>query len=405
MQRFALFSQKNPTHIKPILSKRELFKHLQNEIFDNTLLFDFEEQGAQTKNEAIASVVDRLQLKETDEILLAKRIDSLMTRGLIEKEDECEKLKLTAHAQRDLQFAEMTYKQDTIVFADKCKKIIDDYGGVVKEELLSKIAGCLARCFLSSQLSVIKDASLEFRMSGFSRSLNEAEDALLVLLKECGIDDSDKAEQARFALVRCADNDDLIKKFLSATVYACLRDVSNSSAAVILNIKSWREVAIYLDASVAIPYLVSSEFGLSEYRFSRGAVSVVNICDKLGVRKYIPNQYLEECATHLISASKYCGSYEGLESDFAYSRNGYVSHYYQLKMQSSSAVPSSLAAYIRALSPNALNSNCDSKIQKSRVMLDLRNLFADCGIIEELNEYKSDGINEKEISTKYSYIL
>ena len=198
-------------------------KDLQNEIFDNTLLFDFEERGAQTKNEAIASVEDRLQLKDTDEILLAKRIDSLRTRGLIEKEDDSEKLRLTEKAQRDLQFAEMTYKQDTIAFEDKCKKIIDDYGGVIKEGVVSEIAGCLARCFLHSQLSAIKQASLEFRMSGFSRSLNEAEDTLLVLLKKCGIDDSDKAEQARFALVRCADNDDLIKKFLSATVYACLR--------------------------------------------------------------------------------------------------------------------------------------------------------------------------------------
>jgi len=380
-------------------------KDLQNEIFDNTLLFDFDERGAQTKNEVIASVVERLQLKDTDEILLAKRIDSLMSRGLIEKEVDGEKLRLTTLAKNDLKFAEMTYKQDIVTFEEKCEKIIDNYGGEIKEGLISEIAGCLARCFLHSQLSAIKDASLDFRMSGFSRSLNEAEDTLLVLLKKCGIDDFAKAEKARLALVSCADNDDLIKKFLSATVYACLRDVSNSSAAIILNIKSWREVAIYLDASVAIPYLVSTEFGKSEYSFSRGAVSVVNVCDRLGVKKFIPHQYLEECATHLISAGNYCGSYAGLESDFAYSQNGYVSHYYRLKIHNIAGLPSTLAEYINALSPNALNKNLNSQIQKFRVMADLQNRFIEYDISEDFCGYSPDVIYEKEISTKYTFIL
>lgn len=380
-------------------------KDLQNEIVDNTLLFELEEKGSQTKSEVIEAVVEMLQLKDTDEILLVKRIDSLMMRGFIEKDEKSEKLQLTPRVAGDLRFADMSYQQDIKVFEGKCKKVINAYGGEIKTNLVDEIAGCLARCFLQSQLSAIKAASLELRMSGFSRSLNEAEDTLIVLLKECGIDNLEKAEQARLALVNCAANDELIKKFLSATVYACLRDVTHSCAAIILNVKSWKEVAVYLDASVAIPYLVSSEFGKSDYRFSRVALSVVGICSKLGVKKLIPRQYLEECATHLISAGNYCGAYDGLETDFAYSRNGYVSHYYQLKMQNAPNLPSTLAAYIRALSPSALSTTSATQIQKSRVMADLLALFAEYEIQQDVDEGSQDAGNMKEVSTRYSHIL
>jgi hypothetical protein len=87
---------------------------------------------------------------------------------------------------------------------------------------------------------------------------------------------------------------------------------------------------IYLDASVAIPMLAGLLYKPARQRFSLAAMRVYELARRRGIPLLLPRPYLEEAASHLLSAVELYEPVLGEDPDLAYSTNAYVAHYTDL---------------------------------------------------------------------------
>jgi hypothetical protein len=88
-----------------------------------------------------------------------------------------------------------------------------------------------------------------------------------------------------------------------------------------------REFRIVLDASVAIPVLCAKLHGTAEHRFFLAAQHLLEQTRTHGVSLVVPEPYLEECATHLLSAARDYMPFIEQDADLRGSKNAYVAHF------------------------------------------------------------------------------
>jgi hypothetical protein len=138
-------------------------------------------------------------------------------------------------------------------------------------------------------------------------------------------------------------------------------------------------------------------------RFSQGAMESVKSFQKLGAKLVIPYFYIEECATHLLGALAYQTGAEEFQGDFAFSQNGYVSHYYQLRL-AGIRVPDSIKEFLATIAPSARRPQDDKGFWNRKVMSELEVLFRDYGITFEFIRPLPEHYR-KDVESEYAYAL
>lgn len=376
-------------------------KNLQNEIFENTLVMFLFEQEKMNRTDLIFKSSNFLSLSDSESIWLDRRIDALLTAKKIQK--QAEELFLSKELSDEIKIANSLYDRDVDLLSQLCRDIIESKSGKWSDDLASKMAILLAKCFVEKQIQNANDSSLSFSMTGFSSPLENPQDQLRELIMQTGISAA-KIDEVLLSLIEVAKGNPLIQKLVSSVVYICLRQVSPNKSVAVLNTDTWENVKVYLDSSVAIPYITSALFGPSQERFSKGSNATIKVFSNLSTKLIIPYEYLNECASHLLAAKDYCFTFSDFDDDLAYSRNGYVSHYFQRKKMALK-VPDSLREYIEILSPNVFKPITDRHTQIALIMQDLQEKFKEYNITWE--NYSEDKIKEyrKNIEIAYSYIL
>lgn len=374
--------------------------NFQNEIIENAILSRLSiNDGIYSRDELVEDAMTFLNLPEMRRIKLVSRIDALFSAGKIFKQND--KICLNVDKKNEIEFANGMYYKELNDISNEISNIISSHGVKWSHDDMSKAALLLSRAFVEEQLKNAKHSSLSLAMTGFGDVCGkDAKSELSELILQSGISGSN-VHKVMQEIVDVGQKSPLISKLTGAVVYASMEEVGRSRAAIILGASVWSDVKVILDASVAIPYLCSQLFGSSSGRFSQGSSEVVNILKESGARLVIPRHYINECASHLVSAVDYCSVDGGFEDDMKYSKNGYVSHYYNLKKMGKK-VPDSLLQFIRAISKNVTVSPSDKANMVRSVMQDIQPLLLAYGVAYE----HIDRIPEtytRDVEVKFAY--
>ena len=324
---------------------------IKNEMYEGALLSVISQSDiAPTRAELLKSGMDFLSLEEARRTRLDSRIDALLSKNKIIKKNK--KFYINKKTLSDLQLLNAIYTKEIGQLSGAQSDLISSYGGSWGQQQSNEAAIHLAKCFVDQQIESARHCSLSFRMTGFGQCTFDSQISLKEMIIKSGVNPS-KVNIALQEMIDLAEGNPIIDKITDAIVYVALESSDTSKCAAILGANNWHEIKVILDASVAIPYLCSSLFSPSSGRFSVGSKETVKILKKEGSKLVIPYHYLNECASHLVTAHNYCKNLKEFENDFAYSRNGYVAHYYQLKL-AGGKIPTSLKDYLSFFSRNSI---------------------------------------------------
>lgn len=145
-------------------------------------------------------------------------------------------------------------------------------------------------------------------------------------LLACGIAEKDLDICLR-GLALLVSNSDIGSVLMAGELFVNLVSLNTTQLERALGVNGGSK--IYLDASVAIPMLAGLLYEPAHQRFSMAATAVFELAHRRGIPLLLPRPYLEEVATHLLSAVEL---YEPLlgDSDLRHSRNAYVAHFTDL---------------------------------------------------------------------------
>ena len=365
---------------------------LREAMYDRTIQAVIHSVGSpMSRNELEIKAMSLLGCQEIRRGQIAGRIDSLFSRGLLEKKEEG--IVLSLPVTESFNVADGIYLSELSQLAAAQVHLLQTYKGDWDQGKSETASVLLAQMFVQQQIKTAKHVSLSFEKTGFSQRLGEPEQELRALIYESGVQTS-KIDEVLQSMVELALDKPLIKKITRSIVYVTMENADPEKASLILGTSNWKDVRIILDASVAIPYICSSLFSPTKGRFSRGSNESIYLLRQLSASLTIPYMYLNECASHLIRALDYCDNLEEFEDSSAYSQNCFVAHYYQLKAMKE-RVPDTLSGFIKAISPAAILPETQNFKKISNVMAELQPLLSDYGI-----EYEN--ISSKKISERYS---
>lgn len=131
---------------------------------------------------------------------------------------------------------------------------------------------------------------------------------------------------------------------------------------------------------MAIPWICSQLYqGFVSSSFEVAKKSVVR-AKKLGSKLYLPYYYINECASHLVSARSYVNiDPTTFEDELRYSSNAYIANYFSLKKQKVH-VPETLLDYLKTFSSAIQVERSDYKDWVRSVMTDINSLLTKSGI-------------------------
>jgi hypothetical protein len=350
------------------------------------------------RDQLVLKAMEQLCSQESRHSEFMSRVDSLLARGAILSDRASKCLQLSVDARESFEVSDGIYLKELGQLGAAQTGLVDSSGGKWSQEQSEQAAVLLAQCFVQQQLQTARHASLALSMTGFGRSASDPEQALRELILASGVP-SHKLDDVLFEFVDMASDKPLVKKLTRTVVHVALEGADPEKAAAIVGASRWNDVRVILDASVAIPFISASLFAPTRRRFSRGSNECIETLRGLSARLLIPWVYLNECASHLVRATQYLYDLHNLEDSLAYSNNGFVAHYYQLKRSGKSA-PSSLRGYIQRLAPAALATTADVR----QVMSELQPLFKDYGIEYE-QIAKVPGHHVRDIQVSYMYEL
>ena len=376
---------------------------LQHRVYENTILsIVYRDPNKNTRDTLIRKALDFLELNESKTTIISGRIDALLGQGKIIKSRESDELILIDETKQELSIIDGIYQKELSQLSMKYSSLIDQYSGSWDVEMSEKLSILLAKIYVERQIISIKKASLAFALAGFGQITDDCETQIKELINESGVT-QEKSDLVFKELIIISGEDNLIKKLVNSVVYIALEVSVSNKASVVLGKALWHQIKIILDASVAIPYLISNLFLPAKGRFSRGSTYSVNIFKQKNCKITIPLDYLNECAAHLVGALNYCDNMEEFEDSLQYSENGYVAHYYQLKL-AKEQVPDTLLKYLESISPAITRKSTHKSTMIRNVMADLQPIFTDYGVEFEYIDRIPEAFI-REIQEEYAYAL
>ena len=354
-------------------------------------------------SELIKQVRTRLNLSETCDYDIKRRFDSLLSNKRIQKNGN--NFVLTPETQKDLELANATFEDDIHCLESEIKDIIKEDGGNIdtlsKEDSIEEIAMLIAECYVDNQIRMLNRITT-VKLLEVPTSDLDLNATLTKLLFGCGVK---SVEKTRERILSLASSNMLIKKLVNATIYASIEHQSNPCSVIMLGEYDWQKVKVLLDASVAIPFLVTSLFSNTSGRFSEVYCTAIDCFKRKHAKILITNDYINECSSHLVEALSYAEIIDLFPEQLQKSSNRYVSHYCQMLVDNTPNRPKDFFEYIGSISSEALKQNLDTKDKIKRVMAQIRPLFLERGVyFESISDYDVE-IYRKPLEVEYSYQL
>lgn len=354
--------------------------NLKSNVFHDAIILAFRvlgEPGSRTS--IIQLATDLLTLSPLREESLQRAFDSLLGQQRISRSPNSQ-FCLSEEAEAEVHLATLAYERDFEELRQECNDALASTSSTkdVDSRLLTQRLTVASiyyslQHFLDSKLVDITPESPFYNLSRTPLVLKEMTES------EMGLDQRDAALLLE-KLISVTSSHRFTRRLLSSTLFLVLEGASPLQSARALGCpSSWRDVNVYLDTSTAIPFLCSAFFSPVDSRFAKTSHRAVQKLLELGCQITIPDVYINECAAHLVKAIELL-EVTGNSRVLAYSTNGWTSHYIQLREQADDH-PESLAQFLGAVARNSLHPGADRSGWIKRIEADLRQTFADVGVL------------------------
>ncbi|WP_157531704.1 MULTISPECIES: hypothetical protein [unclassified Kitasatospora] len=192
------------------------------------------------------------------------------------------------------------------------------------------------------------------------------------------------------------------KTLMATELFSILTQLKPSALATAFGGTETKPVVV-LDSNVAIPVLLNQFCGRVDSRFFTAAYSLSRQAGIHDLKLVIPRDYLEEAASHLISAARDYSHIVELDSDLAYSTNAFVS-YYASASTSNRLKGRSFPSYLSSLGCTPLVAGREFREARNVLMKSLEHLFLRYGISVGFREHV-DGRDRVPAEREISYAL
>ncbi len=351
---------------------------LRDHVYDDAILCAVSIENSVSREDLSTKSIKMLQCGEHREDRINSRIDSLLTRGVLTKDKEDGKIRASAETAESLRLARSIYIEQLEDLKSKIRPSFEIRGySMPDDDIISRLAIYCCRATILASLKGTNDAGIVFPNSALLDQFGDPLSEVKSLIKRCTSEKSwAMVDDVISEIVTNISGHSLVLRLSHEVLFFALDGISPIHQAKALGIGSWDQAEALLDASVAIPYLCSKLTTPSAGRFSRGATAGISALQRVGCRILIPRDYLNEAAVHLLHAVDYCRPFSD-ENLLVASPNGYVSHYYRLKVDGA-PVPPSLLQFLLILAPSLKNADAHDIVQ--RVMNDLAARFVDFNV-------------------------
>ena len=344
---------------------------LRDHVYDDAILCAVASQDAISREELAISSINMLQCGEHREDRVFSRIDSLLTRGVLVKNSGDGKIAPSEETKESLRLARVIYEEQLADLKLKIQPAFEKHGvSAPTDDTVSKLAIFASRSTILASLRGTSEAGVTLPNHTLVDQLGDPALEARTLIKEVlNISSRAKIDEIFSDVLIASSNHPLVLRLSHEVLFFALDGINPIHQAKALGIGSWDQAEAILDASVAIPFLCSKLTTPSSGRFSRGATLAVSALQDVGCHTFIPRDYLNEAAVHLLHAVDYCRTFPD-ETILASSPNGYVSHYYRLKCDHGD-IPKSLLDFLLILSPSLRSPDASDIVQ--RIMNDIQN--------------------------------
>ena len=373
-------------------------------IYDDTILFVLSEQTELAEEELIERVIEFLGIESDKYLDIKNRLGALFSKSRIRRTDSSQ-ITLGSGVIDDVNARKRLYEAE---LADLAAAQIDimrnDFQKDWTTENSKNVGVYIADCYIAKQFQLLTDIKSNVVIKGLFRDEKRSEEDIKSYICEKTNLPKRQSSDAASKLIENASNHPLITKLARASVYVALEGLDPVKTAKSLGVSRWNEFDILVEPSVAIPWICSQLYhGFVNRSFDIAKKSVTR-AKKLGSKLYLPYYYINECASHLVSARSYVNIDSiGLEDELCYSPNAYIANYFSLKKQNE-RVPETLLEYLKTFSSSIQVERLDYKDWVRSVMTDIQSLLTKSGIeFIQIPFYESGYCSYFE--TEYAYSL
>lgn len=353
----------------------------RDEIYNDTIrIACFEANKPLSRNFIIDAAINLLGTSAIQRPILEKQLEQLISKGELCKSQDGS-FELSIAARKSLSETEQLYLLDWAALESAQAQLMKSSGASVAwtTEDSQQAAVYISRMFLQEQLDGLRRARIDNIITNWSTRLGNPEQQLKDLLQQRGIHIR-KIPKILKEMTDLARGRDVLVKLTRTITFVALEGRDPALNAAALGRRSWDEINILIDSSVAIPFLCEQLNETSEtYHFALSGNSVRTF-QNLNSRCFITAGHLEECAAHLIQAY----NYQPVETDkdllqaLRLSENAFIAYFGSLKAEgrlTDQTLPQFLAAFSRRAA-SAARESIDLRQAARAAMPEIQSLLA-----------------------------
>lgn len=306
---------------------------------------------------------DVLQFRETREDELQSRIDYLLQQKQITSNEGV--FSLTDEAIKRIGSGQSYVSQHIGSLEAGIQAILNKHGAAEIADC-SQIATHATLFLLREKVSRIKDAKIGFEIDRILDWLGDPFNALRGVIARY-INSTQKRGAAIDEILIFTNSNPIVIEMASKISILALDGVSPESLSKSFGIRNWRDATAIIDTTALVPYMAAKLFGLKK-KEPFLSESLFSVCElqKFECNIVAINDYLEECATHLLKAREYAFIID-FEEELAHSTNGYISAYFSLK-NSCRPFPPNLISYLKVFA-SSIDRDCSDNEHKKAIII------------------------------------
>lgn len=361
-------------------------KNHRDEVFcDSIRLACFEASQPCQKNTIINAALSFLGTSDNQRPLIEKQFERLAAKGELLKSPEG-LFDLSSEIRKSLSESEKLYFLDWAALETAQNQLLKEAGALLpwSPEDAQTATIYVSRMFIQEQLELLRRARIDSVITNWTSRLGHPEQQLRDMLVEHGVP-LRKVPKTIQEMTDLAKGRDVIAKLTRTVTFIALEGRDPALNAAALGCRSWDEVHVAVDSSVAIPFLCEEMNELAKsYHFAVSG-SAVRELQELKSKCCITSGHLEECAAHLIHAYRYQPASEdgGLANALRLSENAFIAYFGTLKSEGL-LQEESLQQFLSAFSSRAASANRASEDvrQAARaVMPEIQELLTHYGVL------------------------
>jgi len=308
----------------------------RDEIYRDTLRITcYEADKPLQRSQIVDGAIELLGTSPMQRPLLEKQLERLLSKGELRKTPEGT-LELTPATKETLAESEQLYLADWAGMESAQIQLMKAYGSTSawSADDSRQTAVYVSRMFLQQQLDLLRHARVDNLIANWTSRLGNPEQQLRDLLQQRGVPLL-KIRNVVEELVTLAKGRDVVTKLTRTVTFVALEGRDPVFSAAALGRRSWDEIHVLVDSSVAIPFLCEQLNGASAtYHFSLSG-NAVRLSQELKSACCMIAGHVEECAAHLIHAYRYepIQSDAELASALRLSENAFIAYYGALKIE------------------------------------------------------------------------